>query len=155
MKRIKIISIFLCLSLLAHSGIVDLLFNDIHNQLKKEVLKELSFLFSNNRIEEVCLNGNYFEKITYTKNGKTIVQFVYDSKENDFVKKTEDYSRKNSSPKQKNNSKVKSNLFCSLLKESHFNTKSIILKADGSFFLKIEKPNLSFFEIHSPPPEFC
>lgn len=148
-------SIFLTVTIVIHLGTFDILFSIIHNELKREVLKELTMLFHNYKVDEVCIDGIYYEKITYVKEGKTVVELVKDQKENDFVKKTEDYTKKSNSPRQKNNTKAKIFLLYSFEKGFEFSSSNIFYKTMPKESIKEEKPIFRFFEKHSPPPEFC
>lgn len=148
------IAITLCFSVLLHSGVVDFLFGSIHNELKKEVLKEIYESFSNHKVEEIYKDGIYYEKITsITEDGKKIVKYIKDDKENHFVKKTEDYSKKNNSSKQKSNQKTKIFLYFSTPKT--FKSSQLFNKYgfQQNIFLRLEIPSLIYFKTHSPPPE--
>lgn len=151
-----IIAITLCLSVLLHSGIVDLLFSGIHNELKKEVLKEIYESFGNHKIEEIFKDGIYYEKITsISENGRKIVKYIKDDKENHFIKKTEDYSKKNNSSKQKSGQKTKIFLYCSTAKT--FKSIQVFNKftVRQNTILKLDIPSLIYFKTHSPPPELA
>ncbi|MDI9309627.1 MAG: hypothetical protein QM535_05390 [Limnohabitans sp.] len=149
-------AIILCFSVLLHSGIVDFLFGGIHNELKKEVLKEIYESFNNHKIEEVYKDGIFYEKITtITEDGKEIVKFVKDEKENHFIKKTEDYSKKNNSSKQKSNQKVKILLYCSISKALKSKQPFNKYTAKQESILKVDIPSSIYFKTHSPPPELA
>lgn len=149
------IAIILCFSVLLHSGIVDLLFGGIQYELKKEALKEFGQYFSNYKVEDVYRNGIYYEKITsFSEEGKEIVEYIKDSKENHFAKKTEDYTKKNST-KQKNLLKTKTLLFCTFCKDFQPIIKNLTETRKLNIILKTKKVVLPFFKIHSPPPELA